>query len=258
MVSATREHVDYFILATVTRDVGTDGASPSAARARSRACMAQALGQRVGLASRFAARRRLPRRSPASAVAREAAACTTAFENRYEAHGRVQVLHERAGELSLAATPPGVAARADRASRTAGAGHRPARGRALSRTRWSASRRRVGCGAGTQRGQVDACAWAERETGAGARRCDRAQHRRRRRRLDADRGAGRSARALLVVTEAEHGATVFHAGERRRFAAPRVARARADRRRRSVRGRVLHRLRRRAATRGPRPSAACG
>jgi sugar/nucleoside kinase (ribokinase family) len=210
---------DYFILATVTRDLGADGGFTIGGTGAFSACMARALGQRVALASRYANDVDCAALGGVE-TAREDAARTTTFENRYEAHGRVQVLLERAGELTLAATPadwlrapivhigplaqdidPHVVEHFPNAL----LGVTP---QGWLR-RWDAA------------GHVTPCPWTEPEPVLA--RADAIV-------LSIEDVGGDWAQIeawaeharVMVVTEAEHGATVFHAGERRRFAAPRV------------------------------------
>jgi sugar/nucleoside kinase (ribokinase family) len=212
--------IDYLLLATLTRDVTIDHVGfVLGGTAAFSAAMAQALGLRVGLVARFGADVDVSALAGVS-VARQASDVTTTFENRYTPHGRVQQLHARATGLASADVPEAwrsapivhlgplaqdLDAAAAAAFPHASVGVTP---QGWMR-RWDAH------------GRVEACDWADpdvvlahaaaivlsiEDAGGDWRRVQ----------------AWAERTAVLVVTEAEHGATVFHAGTRQRFAAPAV------------------------------------
>ena len=210
--------IDYLLVATLTRDLTPDGLSLGGTAAFS-ACMARALGRRVGLVSRFANDVDLGALEGVR-VARQAAPVTTTFENRYEAEGRVQRLHRHAGDIALDAVPEAwlaapivhVGPLAQDIDRRMMAGFPCALVGVTPQgwlRRWRAD------------GRIEACDWAE--PGPVLERADAIVLSIEDAGEDWSRIEAWAERAaLLVVTEAERGASVFHGQGRQRFAAPAV------------------------------------
>jgi sugar/nucleoside kinase (ribokinase family) len=230
-VCEDRAHeIDYLLLVTLTRDVaamtdpalrgGAGGGFVLGGTAAFSAAMAHALGLRVGLVARFAPDVDVSVLSGVS-IERLASPVTTTFENRYTAHGREQHLHARAESIASDDVPS--------AWRNAPIVHLGPLAQDLD-PRTSAAFPHARVGVTPQgwlrrwdaRGRVSACDWAQpdavlasaaaivlslEDVGGDVRRIE----------------AWAERTAVLVVTEAERGATLFHAGARRRFTAPAVS-----------------------------------
>jgi sugar/nucleoside kinase (ribokinase family) len=231
MSEVRAQAIDYLLLGTLTRDaVMTDPAPTLRDGARDdfvlggtaafSAAMAHALGLRVGLVARFGTDVDVSALAGV-AVQRLESAVTTTFQNRYSAGGREQHLHVRAESIASDDVPAAwrgapivhlgplaqdLDARAAGAFPNARVGVTP---QGWLR-RWDA------------RGRVTPCDWEQpdavlahaaaivlsiEDVGGDLRRIE----------------AWAERTAVLVVTEAERGATVFHAGVRRSFAAPAVS-----------------------------------
>lgn len=218
--SKVNQAVDYLVLGSLTLDVLPEGSSVLGGTAAYAGCMAHALGQRAGIVAAVAPDADLTALAGIP-LAVQPAAVSTVYENRYTAEGRVQYLHHRTDDLKFETVP--VAWRAPRIVHIgplahdvdpALLAHFPNALRGLTAQGWL---RRWDAG-----GRVTRCAWPQAEAVLPA--ADVVV-------LSIEDVQGDWAAVepwakltrILVVTEAERGATVFAAGARRQFGAPRVA-----------------------------------
>lgn len=232
MSEGRADAIDYLLVGTLTQDIvgmmtgptpalrGAGSALALGGTAAFSAAMAHALGLRVGLVTRFAADVDVSALAGV-AVHRLESPVTTTFENRYTPLGREQHLHARAESIASDDVPAAwreapivhlgplaqdVDARAAAAFPHARVGVTP---QGWLR-HWDAQ------------GRVSACDWERPEpvlANAAAIVLSIEDVGGDWRRVEA--WAERS--AALVVTEAERGATLFHAGARHSVAAPRVS-----------------------------------
>jgi hypothetical protein len=103
-VSADAEPIDYFMLGTVTRDLTGPDTYVAGGTGAFSAATAHALGRRAGLCARFASDVDLSALAGV-AIVQQPSSVTTTFENRYEAGVRVQLLHACAPALTLDDVP---------------------------------------------------------------------------------------------------------------------------------------------------------
>ena len=212
--------VEFLVLGSLTVDLLPNGSSVLGGTAAYAGSLAHALGQRTGIVAAvgpdadLAALAGIP-------FAVQPAAVSTVFENRYTSAGRVQYLHHRTDDLRFDSLP--VAWRAPQIVHLGPLAHDidaallaqfPNALRGVTVQGWL---RRWDTG-----GRVTRCAWPN--AGEVLRAADVVV-------LSIEDVQGdwdavlpwAKLTRILVVTEAEHGATVFAAGERRQFGAPRVA-----------------------------------
>ena len=212
--------VEYLVLGSLTVDRLPDGSSVLGGTAAYAGSMAHALGQRAGIVAAVAPDADLAALAGIP-LAVQPAAVSTVFENRYTTAGRVQYLHRRTDDLRFEFVP--VAWRAPQIVHLGPLAHDIDAGllarfpnalRGITVQGWL---RRWDAG-----GRVTRCAWPEAEAVLPA--VDVVV-------LSIEDVQGDWAAVepwakltrILVVTEAERGATVFAAGTRRQFGAPRVA-----------------------------------
>ena len=212
--------VDYLLLGSLTIDLLPDSSSVLGGTAAYAGSMAHALGQRAGIVAAVAPDADLTALAGIP-LAVQPAAVSTVYENRYTAEGRVQYLHHRTDDLKFETVP--VAWRAPRIVHLGPLAHDidpgllarfPDALRGITVQGWL---RRWDAG-----GRMTRCAWPDAEAVLPA--ADVVV-------LSIEDVQGEWAAVepwaklarILVVTEAERGATVFAAGARRKFGAPRVA-----------------------------------
>ena len=212
--------IEYLVLGSLTVDRLPDGSSVLGGTAAYAGSMAHALGQRAGIVAAVAPDADLAALAGIP-LAVQPAAVSTVFENRYTTAGRVQYLHHRTDDLRFEFVP--VAWRAPQIVHLGPLAHDIDAGllarfpnalRGITAQGWL---RRWDAG-----GRVTRCAWPAAEAVLPA--ADVVV-------LSIEDVQGDWAAVepwakltrILVVTEAERGATVFAAGTRRQFGAPRVA-----------------------------------
>ena len=212
--------IEYLVLGSLTVDRLPDGSSVLGGTAAYGGSMAHALGRRAGIVAAVAPDADLAALAGIP-LAVQPAAVSTVFENRYTTAGRVQYLHHRTDDLRFEFVP--VAWRAPQIVHLGPLAHDIDAGllarfpnalRGITAQGWLRS-----WDAG---GRVTRCAWPEAEAVLPA--ADVVV-------LSIEDVQGDWAAVepwakltrILVVTEAERGATVFAAGTRRQFGAPRVA-----------------------------------
>ena len=212
--------IEYLVLGSLTVDRLPDGSSVLGGTAAYAGSMAHALGQRAGIVAAVAPDADLAALAGIP-LAVQPAAVSTVFENRYTTAGRVQYLHRRTDDLRFEFVP--VAWRAPQIVHLGPLAHDIDAGllarfpnalRGITAQGWLRS-----WDAG---GRVTRCAWPEAEAVLPA--ADVVV-------LSIEDVQGDWAAVepwakltrILVVTEAERGATVFAAGTRHQFGAPPVA-----------------------------------
>ena len=103
--AGSNEHpVDYLLLGTISQDITPSGERALGGTAAFSGCMAHALGRRVGMVAALGPRVDL---SPLEgiAVASQPSPVSTTYENRYAPSGRVQYLRQRADRLCFESVP---------------------------------------------------------------------------------------------------------------------------------------------------------